>query len=396
MSIRSRDLPAVVLGDMISFDSLQPVVQRRFRVWLAGAMTVMFASASLADEWPELPATNGSVEIPAQEWPHRKGQRTVALQIHYPDGTRDSVTAQTGIFLSLHNWGGSGCVGTASPDQLAARCNCVAVCVDYLQSGPKDSIEGPEPYDFGWLQGLDAVRALYAVWHGLQQREIPFDDRRLFATGGSGGGNVALMANKLAPRTFTAIIDICGMPKLSDDIAFHLPGGSELNARYRRDPASAACLSRDAQELRFIGHPRHLEVMHALGSAARIFIVHGAADTVCPIGDARELIANLQRARLDVVPRIIEEHDLDGRVFASTGHSLGDRTAIVFAVAGDVITPDGPLRLRRQGPTDFEHRDENVRYRTSRGTWSVSYRQGFPVGSFQQNPRPPNTPSISI
>ncbi len=56
--------------------------------------------------------------------------------------------------LTLHNWGGTDCVGTASPVVLARKLNVVAICVNYLQSGQVDSIQGPEPYDFGYLQDL--------------------------------------------------------------------------------------------------------------------------------------------------------------------------------------------------------------------------------------------------
>ena len=90
--------------------------------------------------------------------------------------------SDTGIMLTLHHWGGVDCAGTASPTILANELNVVAVCVNNLQSGPADF----------------------------------------------GGGNITLMANKLARRTFTCVIDMCGMKKLSDDIAFALPGGSDL------------------------------------------------------------------------------------------------------------------------------------------------------------------------
>lgn len=30
------------------------------------------------------------------------------------------------------------------------------------------------------------------------------------------------MANKLVPRTFACVVDMCGMKKLSDDVAFDL------------------------------------------------------------------------------------------------------------------------------------------------------------------------------
>ncbi|MCY2963474.1 MAG: prolyl oligopeptidase family serine peptidase [Planctomycetota bacterium] len=354
--------------------------------WLPG----LSGSRVTAADVPALPMVNAAVEIPAQEWPLRPGPRSIRVRICYPGGERKNISANTGLFLTLHNWGGSDCIGTADPQQLANRCDCVALCVDYLQSGPKDSIEGPEPYDFGWLQALDALRALHFVWDGLRTERIAFHDGRIYATGGSGGGNVTLMANKLAPRTFAAVVDLCGMPKLSDDIAFNLPGGSELNARYSREPASPNHLSRDAQEVRFIGHPEHLAKMQELQSSAKVYIVHGATDGVCPIGDAREMIANFQKSGLDVIPKIVEQSDIDGKVFASTGHSLGNRTEIVFAVAGEAIDPQGAQRVVRTGPTDFEHRDQLVRYRTSRGEWVVSYQTGFPVGQFEPDPPAPH------
>ena len=336
--------------------------------------------------------TDAAVEIDAQEWPLRPGPRTVRVLVHYPRGRLDAIGAETGLFLTLHNWGGTDCVGTANPATLAARTNCVALCVNYLQSGPKDSIEGPEPYDFGWLQALDALRALHWVWQGLRQQGIPFDDRRLYVTGGSGGGNVSLMANKLAPRTFAAVFDICGMAKLSDDLAFDLPGGSSLNARFSRDPASPNFLSRDRQELHFVGHPHHLARQKELGNPARIHVIHGVTDDVCPIADAREMIANMQTAGLDVVPVIVDQDQVDGRVFTATGHALGDRTQIVLQVGGTGLEAGHADQLVRQGPTDFERRDDQVRYRTSRGEWVVSYRDGWPTGRFVADPAPPEYP----
>jgi cephalosporin-C deacetylase-like acetyl esterase len=344
------------------------------------------------DHAPPLPDTDGAVEVPAQEWPLRPGPRTVRVRVHYPQGRLSAVGPRTGLFLTLHNWGGTDCVGTANPAMLAERCDCVALCVNYLQSGPRDSIEGPEPYDFGWLQALDSLRALHWVWQGLRQQQIAFDDSRVYVTGGSGGGNVSLMANKLAPRTFAAVFDICGMAKLSDDIAFHLPGGSELNARYQRDPTSPSFLSRDRQELHFVGHPAQLAKQKELGQQARIHVIHGVTDDVCPIADAREMIANFQTSGLNVVPVLVDQAMLDGKVFTGTGHSLGDRTEIVLQVGGAGLDPRHDGRWVRRGPTDFERRDDAVRYRTSRGEWVVSYRQGWPEGRFVPDPAPPGYP----
>ena len=338
-------------------------------------------------EWPRLPQSNGAITIPAQEWPARPGKRNVRALVHYPRGHLAQVNEKTGLMLTLHNWGGEDCAGTANPQALADRFNVIAVCVNYLQSGHKDSIEGPEPYDFGYLQALDALRVLWLVRQRLVEQRHPFDDARIFATGGSGGGNVALMVNKLAPRTFTCIIDLCGMKKLSADVAFNLPGGSDLNARWSRDPRHPSWLSPDARDIRFIGHPDHLATMRELRSDAKVIVVHGVDDPTCPFVEARELVEAFRTAKLAIEPHFVDKPRLDGRVFTSTGHALGDRTEIVSAVAKGYLQ-DNPGGLRRKGRTDFEWQDERVRYRTPSGEFVVSYRAGFPVGRFEPKPAP--------
>ena len=332
---------------------------------------------------PALPDAMGSVSIPAQEWPLKPGPREIVVTIRYPHaGAKiEGVLPTTGLMLSLHNWGGTGSGGSADPGVLAEKFNVIAIGVDYLQSGKQASIDDPEPYDFGWLQALDALRALHFVFEGLKARGIAFDSTRIFTTGGSGGGNVSLMANKLAPRTFTAVIDMCGMKKLSDDIAFNLPGGSSLNARWSRDPASPFHLTRDAQELRFTGNPAHLATMKRLGCAAKIFTVHGSEDTSCPFADAQEYAANMAASGLDFTFVPVTKEMLDGKIFTSTGHALGNRTLIVGEVAGKSLDPKSPDALHRAGATDFE-RKEDIRYRTANGTWIISYANGFPVGRF--------------
>lgn len=330
--------------------------------------------------WPALPDTNAEVEIPAQEWPLRPGPRTVKCSIFYPGGSLAGVTPETGIFLTLHNWGGTKASGTAAPQTLVDRLNVIAMTVEYLQSS--DRPDATEPYDYGYLQALDCLRALWFVHHGLTEAGRPFDGSRIFACGGSGGGNVSLMVNKLAPRTFTCIIDMCGMAKLSDDMAFGLPEGSSVNARYSQDPANPGFLRPGHRELVFVGNPAHAQVMHDLGSTGTIVIVHGEEDTTCPFPDAQEMAAKLAAAGLTVEPHFIGTDDLDGTAFKSAGHPLGNRTEIVFRVAGDILATDGARAGHRPGPTDFERREDIV-YDTTDGRYVISYANGYPVGRFE-------------
>jgi len=370
------------------------MVPTSVRVGSAISITLVLGVFAAADDtWPELPEQNAPVEIPAQQWPANPGPRTVRTLVHFPDGKLSSVNARTGVMLSLHNWGGTDCAGTANPQVLADRLNVVAICVNYLQSGRRASIEDPEPYDCGYLQALDALRALWFVCDGLEQREIEFDATRIYCTGGSGGGNVTLMANKLAPRTFACVIDMCGMKKLSHDIAFNLPGGSGLNARWSRQLESPNYLSVDDQEIRFVGHPAHLAKMKQLGTTSKVIVVHGTKDTTCPFADAREMVDNMQQASCDVEPIFLTDADLDGSVFTSTGHALGNRTEIVFRVAEKYLTPGGPEAIRRQGRTDFQRADHKVRYETTNGEFMISYENGFPVGQFVPTAEPVTYPN---
>jgi hypothetical protein len=176
---------------------------------------------------------------------------------------------------------------------------------------------------------------------------------------------------------------MCGMKKLSDEIAFGIPGRTSLNARWSRDPASPDFLSPGAQEIRFVGNPAHLAVMKRLGNAAKVVSVHGVDDASCPFSDAEELVQNFREAGLDFVSEWITRDRVDGGIFTSAGHALGDRNRIPGHVAGRWLRPDGPEALERKGPSDFERRD-TVRYPTTDGVYVVDYSAGYPVGRFER------------
>ena len=364
-------------------------------------LTASFASpVAGAAPWPELLQKNGTVLLPAQDSPHllankaqTPGNRSIKAYITYPGGSIEHVTSQTGLMLSIHNWGGKAASGAPSPAYLASTYNVVAINVDYIQS---ESRHKDIPYDFGYLQALDCLRALHYVFNGLIQQAVVFDSGRIYSAGGSGGGNVTLMVNKLAPRTFACIIDLSGMCKLSDDIAFNRPGGSSLNARYSPLPDHIHFLSKDAQALRFLGHPQHLKQMQALGNTAQIVVSHGTSDSTCPIADTREMVTNLQTAGFTVDAHLISDADIDGKVITNTGHGVGNRTLIVNKFAAKYLLVDGAQAATREGKTDFEYRDELVKYSTPNGTYIISYKQGYPVGRFEprnnNNAKPKRVP----
>lgn len=330
----------------------------------------------------ELPQTNGLFEVEGQEWPWRPGPRMVPCAVYYPRGALGGVSAETGLILTLHNWGGTGPTGTACPEALAERYNVVAMTVDYLQSGPYAAREDP-PYNFGYLQALDALRALRRVYQGLEAAGVAFAQDRLYTCGGSGGGNVSLMAAKLAPRTFACVVDLSGMARLNDDIAYGLEGGSTLDAGYSRDPEDPRYLAPGAQALRDVAYRPHLEAAQALGTKTQYVCVHGSEDAICPFADKQRMTDAMKSAGFAVDEYFIGAADVDGGVITDTGHTVGDRTRMVFRFADCYLKPDSPDLRRIEGPPDFLRCGE-VRLPTPCGAYVIDHgAPDGPTGRFE-------------
>jgi hypothetical protein len=99
------------------------------------------------------------------------------------------------------------------------------------------------------------------------------------------------------------------------------------------------------------------------------------------------MVQNMQLAKLNVESHFITKDRVDGTTFTTTGHALGNRTRIVLEVAGKYLEPGGQNAILREGPTDFDRREE-IRYPTSGGEFVISYRDGFPVGRFEKRELP--------
>ena len=327
---------------------------------------------------PKLPASNGPVTIMVQDDPAQPA-RALMLHLRYPHGKLANVTDTTGLMLDLHNWGGMTFDGAVSPETLAAAYDVVAIGVQYFQSGDKD--KDPQPYDFGYVQAMDALRGLQFVYRSLRDADISFDATRIYGTGGSGGGNVIQMANKFAPHTFACIVDLSGMSSLTDDIAYNLPGGSGLNARYSRDPANPAYLTKGMQEIRDLGNPAHLALLVKGGNRCKIVMLHGEDDGSCLAADTHRVADAMHAVGLNVETHFFSKADIDGKLVLNTGHSIGNRTALLQHFAGDYLLPTSPKLCRLTAPCDFDQR-KLISYPTSDGVYTISFPDGLPTVSF--------------
>lgn len=320
-------------------------MKRRARKWLrlitVIVVTLLFF-ATIAQA--QLPPEDAPFQFEGQTWPVQPGTRVVSAHVYYPGGRLINTNANTCLMLSLHNWGGQGYDGAPNPIIMANVLNCVVITVNYLQSG--SAAFGPAPYDHGLYQAVDALRALHVVFKTMRTTGRPFDTMRIYATGGSGGGNVALMAHRLAPRTFAAVVVMSApiMPKFAPP----------LDSRWGALPPNEFRI-RDLSDGPLGAITRSL-------SRGTVRLVHGFDDPVVPYNDAVAASNALGASLLTVMP-----WGLWGP-YQDAGHSIGNRTAIALQ---DFQLP--LFYLRRTTFTDFELRDNAVRYPVVGGVWGMNY-----------------------
>ncbi len=346
----------------------------------AGSGIALLALDDAVPAIEELPFTPGTEllareqEVECQEWPFKPGPRKVKLYVREPDG---GVNPNTGFMLLLHNWGGTYKQTVSWCNTLSTRYNVVAISVDYLQSGEPRLTPGI-PYDHGYLQAMDCIRALYHVQKQLTDAKVPFNARRCYAAGGSGGGNVSLMVNKLAPNTFACVIDICGMPGLTDEIAY---GQRGLNAGYSRDLKSPVYLNPAMQEIRNPGNSSHLKIQHEANPKNKVIIVHGLDDSSCRATDKIEIYQNMIKAGFRPDGHFLTDWHKEGTTIQNTGHSIGSRLHIIQKFADEYLMETGRLPLQVKGPTDIELR-KVVRYPVTGGAYEIDYAKGMPIIQF--------------
>ena len=272
-------------------------------------------------------------KFPGQEYRFAPGSREVQMYVREPV---NGINADTGLMLLLHNWGGTWKQTVPWCNALADRYNLVTISVNYLQSG--ESKHDKVPYDHGLLQAMDCLRAVYTVAQQLKKSGVKWNSKRLYAAGGSGGGNVSQMVNKLAPASFACIVDMCGMPGLTEDIAF---GRGNLNAGYSQDPKSSKFLTAAMREIRDPGNPHHLARQKKVNPNNKVVIVHGQDDCYCSVVDKITIFKNMIKAGFRPSGYFLTESDIDGKVITTTGHAIGNRLKVIERYAGRFLEENG-------------------------------------------------------
>lgn len=301
-----------------------------------------------------------------QPYPFLAERRPVPMYVREPDA---GCTPETGLMLLVHYWEGTYDQLFDACDDLANRYNVVAITVNYLQSGKDD--QEAIPYDLGLYQTVDCLRALYHVQHTLREEHKPFNPRRLYCAGQSGGGIIALMCAKLAPNSFACIFDLCGCPGLIPRIAFGLEG--HCNAHWSQDPASPFYLSPAESEIRDPGHLDHLQRQFEANPKLKYIIVHSQDDTSCPVLDKITIFRNLVATGFRPSAVFVTPAEVDGIAVKTISHELSNTPHLIYRHYGDpFFAPDGRFAAATTAPSDFERRGI-VEYPVTGGVWSMDY-----------------------
>ena len=311
-------------------------------------------------------------EFTGQDYQFLEKRRPVPMYVREPAA---GCNEHTGIMLLVHYWTGTFDMLFEACDDFCDRYNVVAVTVDYLQSGHDD--QDGIPYDLALIQTVDCLRAIYHVQNRLRAEGKPFDNRRLYVAGQSGGGIIALMCAKLAPCTFSCVFDLCGCAGLTDHHAFDMKEGG-----WSRDPSSPFYRTPAHQEIRDPGNLDHLRKQFEMNPKEKYIIVHSLDDGTCSVFDKIAIFRNMVEVGYRPSAVFVTPQDVDGTAVTTTDHPVGNPHQIYIKYGDEYFRQDGKFACRRDSETDFE-RHHQISYDVTGGVWTMDYF-GLPTIAFRK------------
>jgi hypothetical protein len=208
----------------------------------------------------------------------------------------------------------------------------------------------------GFLPALDGLQVVHRLLTALSLNRT-----RVFLLGTSYGGYVAGLMAKLAPRTFRMVVDNSGFSTPEDNSAAVL-GWQRLlinkvwvmgrtAIHWSSDPALGSFFSPERRAIRNLHHREHV-----IDNTARTYAYHAATDTYAPVGRKKRL-RDVYKGRMPYELMIVDEDQIDGKIFKNAGHGLGASMRGVFEMSYEKFIRDGGA-LSDQ--TDFDHLSEYV------------------------------------
>lgn len=250
--------------------------------------------------------------------------------------------------------------------------------------------------DFGFIQTMDCLYAVYYVLSLCNYYEIKINKSRIFAYGSSLGGYIAQMCLRFAPSTFSLIADNSGYVNIPEREIFPVDVGaavrcvmgngmvvsSILEQLYSQDPNERFYFSPDMFQIRSLDYLTSLDSFSEL-CEAEIFMFHGREDLIVNAEEKNNLHKKYLEHGITSNFFCFSEKDVDGKVIKNSGHAMGaDIKKLFEQYCGNCCT-----NVERKGmfdkQTDFD-KGSVIKYNTENGYFIIDYSEGVPTIKFEK------------
>lgn len=220
---------------------------------------------------------------------------------------------------------------------------------------PIFKMENEEYQSFGLIPAIDHLQVL-----GQVLKKYPVDPRRIISFGSSYGGYIGLLLGKLAPHTFSVIIDNSGFSRtplvevVSKELVYPswklVQGNHTTFYGVRNDPwtlideQSPSYFSDSCRKIRSL-----LYEPHRIASETRYYIFHAECDDVASIIDKDEAV-NILKHYNEVYYKRMNSDDIDGVIFKAYRHAMDVSLRKLF---DHVHQFDNKKMLKNHETTDF-------------------------------------------
>ena len=208
----------------------------------------------------------------------------------------------------------------------------------------------------GFLPALDGLQIVH-----LLSTTLSLNKTRIFLLGTSYGGYIASLMAKLAPHSFRMVVDNSGFSSAEDDLGgalgwhkFRVNGVGVLGKtamHWSIDPNAANFFSQERRAIRTL-----LNRDHVVSNTARTYAYHAATDVIAPIA-RKKCLREVYEDRLPYDLVIVDEGQIDGRIFKNMSHGMGASMRGIFDISYEKFMRDGGA-LSDQ--TDFDRGSEYV------------------------------------
>lgn len=222
--------------------------------------------------------------------------------------------------------------------------------------------------DMGLMQALDIVNATIKVLHEIRRRGYAFNTKKIIIFGVSHGAYLAYLANAICPDLYGGIIDVSGYL-----IPYNLK-----NARINATKKNGLLVTHEIRQ--FLNcHPEYKydERLYDLRflyqgrmnkNNCKIIAFHGTKDWMIKQEEKEMFISGLRNAEL----MVIDEGDVDGKLFKNADHGLG----VDFFMLFDMLMPMLE-KLLSDSSTEIALK-ESVRLGDEEAYMIIDYSKGKP------------------